>query len=376
MFTIHDRQMIFNYVKAYIFCLFSLTGLFIVVDLFMNLEDFTANRKDFVSVIRYIGIYYGYKSFFIFDRLCEAVILLAGMFTIAWMQRNNELLPLLSAGVSTRRAVFPVVVCASAMMVLVEVNQEFALPNIDVFMLENRQNPDGAKDTDVKGAFDMNGMFIGGGKAVKKDNLVKDFTATIPISIGRNNLVFLHAKEAVYIPEREDDKRTGGWLLTNTNPPELPTWPTDQEDILKPLGDGSYFLRTKNVDLETIVRVKQWYMYLNTWRLLEELDRPGSSTQQGPLAVVFHMRLTRPLVGVILVVLGLSVILRDQNRNVFISAGLCLILCIVFFASIFACQYLGSTQQTAQYVSPALAAWIPVIVFGPLSFVMFDAVHT
>src|SRR5438094_851860 len=122
MLTILDRQMVFNYVKAYVFCLISLTGLFIVVDLFMNLDDFTANRKDFLSVLRYVGVFYGYKFFHIFDRLCEPVVLLAGMFTVAWMQRSNELLPLLSAGVSTRRAVRPVLLCAMAMMGLVTVN--------------------------------------------------------------------------------------------------------------------------------------------------------------------------------------------------------------------------------------------------------------
>ena len=375
MLTIHDRQMIFNYVKAYLFCLVSLTGLFIVVDLFMNLEDFTTHRKDFESVVKFVGVYYGYKTFFIFDRLCESVVLLAGMFTIAWMQRNNELLPLLSAGISTRRAVFPVLLCASAMMALVELNQEFALPDIDIFMLENRQNPDGAKETDVKGSFDMNNIHVSGKTAVKKDVLVKEFVALIPRSIGRDSITVLQAKEARYIPLRDDDKRTGGWLLKNTIPAELPNWPVDQEDILKPLGDGAYFLKTKDVDFDTIVRVKNWFMYLPTWRLLKELDRPGN-TQHASLAVVFHMRLTRPVVGIILVMLGLSVILRDQNRNIFISAGLCLILCVVFFASIFACQYLGSTPETSEYISPALAAWLPVIVFGPISFVMFDAVHT
>src|SRR5450631_3412549 len=115
MLTTLDRQMIYSYAKAYLFCLISLMGLFIVVDLFMNLEDFTAN-KAFESVLRYVGVYYSYKSFQIFDRLCESVILLAAMFTVAWMQKNNELLPLLSAGVSTRRAVRPVFLCAFGMM--------------------------------------------------------------------------------------------------------------------------------------------------------------------------------------------------------------------------------------------------------------------
>ena len=102
-----------------------------------------------------------------------------------------------------------------------------------------------------------------------------------------------------------------------------------------------------------------------------ETARP-ESTRSAPMAVLFHTRLTRPLLGMVLVLLGLSVILRDQNRNVFISAGMCLVLCALFFAACFACRQLGDNE----IFSPALAAWLPVIGFGPLAFVMFDAVHT
>ena len=300
------------------------------------------------------------------------MVLLAGMFTVAWVQRNNELLPLLSAGVSTRRVVMPVLVCAMSMMGLVVANQELAMPSIDAFMMEHRDNPDGAKETDVKGAWDMNGIFVSGKSAVKKDGLVKGFFVSIPPQISRGSTIVLQAKEAYYIPEQVGDQRTGGWHLKNTTPAELSGWPQDQEDILKPLGNGEYFLRTKDVDLETVVRVKNWFMYQPTERLLHELDRPN--TQLASLAVTFHMRLTRPLLGMILVLLGLSVILRDQNRNVFISAGMCLLLCVAFFASIFACQFLG--KAGVEVVSPAVAAWLPVLIFGPSSFVLFDMVHT
>jgi len=373
MLTILDRQMIWNYFKAYVFCLISLMGLFIVVDLFMNLEDFTAGRKDLGSVARFVGTYYGYKSFQIFDRLCESVVLLAGMFTVAWMQRNNELLPLLSAGVSTRRAVQPVLLSAFVMMGLVAVNQEFGLPSVDSFMLENRQNPDGSKETDVKGNFDMNAVLLSGDKAIRKDLMVKKFVAVIPARAGRNTAT-LQAKEAYYIPDHDVDKRSGGWLLKQTRTEGLIDW-DETDDILKSLGNGEFFLRTRDGDFDSIVRVKNWDLYLPTWKLLKELDRPGN-TQHAKLAIAFHTRMTRPVVGVILVLLGLSVILRDQNRNVFVSAGLCLMLCVIFFISIFACQWLGKDELASQYVSPALAAWLPVIVFGPLAFVMYDAVHT
>jgi lipopolysaccharide export system permease protein len=60
------------------------------------------------------------------------------------------------------------------------------------------------------------------------------------------------------------------------------------------------------------------------------------------------------------------VILRDQNRNVFLSTGLCLGLCALLFATIFACKFLGDYD----YLSPALAAWLPVLLFAPAAFVM------
>lgn len=129
MFTLIDRQLIVSYVKSYIICLVSMMGLFIVVDLFTNLDNFTEGKENFDQVIDHIVKYYGMKTSQIFDRLCEAIVLLAAMFTVALLQRNNELLPLLSAGVSTRRVVRPVLMSAFLMLGLTILNQEFILPH-------------------------------------------------------------------------------------------------------------------------------------------------------------------------------------------------------------------------------------------------------
>ena len=106
-------------------------------------------------------------------------------------------------------------------------------------------------------------------------------------------------------------------------------------------------------------------------QLLRELGKPDS-TRLASMAVLFHMRLTRPILGMVLVVMGLSVILRDQNRNLFISAGMCVVICAVFFTVSLVCKHFGDHE----YLAPALAAWLPVIAFGPLAFVQFDAIHT
>jgi len=376
MFTLFDRQLTYSFVKAYIFCLISLLGMYVVIDLFMNLDDFTRDGS-FADTVNYIVTYYGYKTTQIFDRLAEAIALLAAMFTVAWMQRNNELLPLLSAGVSTRRVVRPVLLAACATLVLSVLNQELVLPNIDNYLVDHRGDREGDRETQVKGAFESNGIHLSGRAAYKKDLLVKDFTAVIPQKQGEG-IVHLQAKEARYIPPLENPERpgenqthTGGWMLTQTTPAEL-----ESKLSLTGLGldfivAGQYFLATKYVDFDIITRSKYWFSYLPTYRLAQVLGS-FDSTQLASVAVVFHMRLTRPLLGAILVFMGLSVILRDQNRNIFISAGLCLALCGVFFGAQFTCKFLGDYE----HIAPALAAWLPVFGFGPLTFVMFDAVHT
>jgi lipopolysaccharide export system permease protein len=367
MWKLLDRQMFFNYLKSYLVCLVSLLGLFIVVDLFTNLDDFSSATDDLPTLIEYVSTYYLYNSVKIFDRLSEAIVLLAAMFTIALMQRNNELLPLLSAGVSTRRVVRPVLLGAVVMLGLSAANQEMILPRVDGSFVEIRGDPTGEKESEVNGAYDTNGMQVSGRVAIKKDMIVKDFVVVFPPKVGRESITALQAKEARYIPPGGEGQ-SGGWMLTTTKPEELDGW--SRRDLLECIVPGQYFLRT-DLDFEKVTRLKNWHIYTPTWRLLEELNRLENN-KLASVAVMFHMRLTRPILGMVLVFLGLSVILRDQNRNVFISAGMCLILCGFFFVACFTCQSMGNNE----YLSPALAAWLPVLLFGPLSFVMFDAVHT
>ena len=290
------------------------------------------------------------------------------MFTIAWMQRNNEMLPLLSAGVSTRRVVRPVLVAAFAALGLSVLNQELVLPNIDSYLVEHRGDPDGQREQLVKGGFEGNGLHFSGKGAYRKEMLVKDVTVVIPQKLG-DGIIHLQAKEARYVPPGENPERTGGWMLSHTTPTELAT--LNGIEGLEWIASGTYFLKTSHVDFDVVTRSKHWFSYVPTWRLIQDLGRVDS-TQLASVAVVFHMRLTRPALGMILVFMGLSVILRDQNRNVFISAGMCLVVFGVFYAAMFLCKYLGDYE----HLSPALAAWLPVLGFGPLSFVMFDAVHT
>jgi lipopolysaccharide export system permease protein len=255
-------------------------------------------------------------------------------------------------------------------------NQELLIPRFSHILSVSRDDPHGEKELGIHPGYEPNGIFISGSYGIRRGAVVKDFHVNIKPPLAEGTSVDLHAESAYYVPRGPETKvHTGGWMLTgvaqtaeNQVKADVLEWisPTDS------VGPKKCFLKVQEVDFDYLTRNQQkWFYLAPTARLFQELCNPDVE-RVAAMAVQFHMRLTRPILGMILVFLGLSVILRDQNRNLFISAGMCLALCALFFAAGFASQQLGDKDL----ISPTLAAWLPVIVFGPLSLVMFDAIHT
>jgi len=370
--TILDRMLFVSFLRAYLICLVSTLSLYIIVDLFTNIDDFFGTRegqepRSGLQVARHIASYYGYRSVQYYDRLCEAISLLAAMFTVAWTQRNNELIPVLSAGVSTHRLLRPIFVGAALMLAIGMLNQEVVIPRIAPALVIDRDDAEGTHDLYVQGMYDPVGVHIDGYKGRRQDMSVENFNVTLPAGPG-SEMKHLTASMAFYIPPA--DGRAGRWLLTDTTPKELAKDSYDPK-VIEMIDRGRFFLYVREATFERVTQGQKTQQFVDTetlFRLMERTDVGRMNT----LAVNFHMRLTRPIVGMLLVVMGLSIILRDQTRHVFISAGLCLAMCAVFFAVVFGGKFLG----TADYVSPALAAWLPVLIFGPLSVALYDAIHT
>ena len=368
MFKLLDRQLFLSYLQAYVICLVSMLSLFIIVDLFANLDTIAGDHTGLVSMFSFILTYYSSKICMIFDRLSEAIVLMAAMFTVAWMQRNNEILPLLSAGVSTRRVVRPVLIAAFVMVGVAVLNQEFVLPTIDPLLVEQKGDVTN-RELIVHGGNESNGISITGSTAKKSTHTVRNFTVVFPNAGGWEGVTNIQAHEARYLSEAESPDGRKCWVLLDARPPTMPNLP--RTDILSNPVPGKYYLYIQEIDFDAVTRPKNWEIFMPTWNLLSEMGKVEHNYRQS-IAVLFHCRLTRPILGMLLVFMGLSVILRDQNRNVFINVGQCLILCAMFYIVSFACKFLGNHGDMPPFVS----AWAPVPVFGPLSFVMFDAVHT
>jgi len=364
--TTLDRVLLLTYLRSYAIVCLSLIGLYTVLDLFTHVDDFVNKPGGFKESVVHIVRYYGNRVPQVFDMMAEFLTLSAAAFTVAWMQRNNELLPQLSAGIPTRRAVRPVLFGAALTLSLTPLNQQYVIPEVADELMTARDDPQGARAQMIMGAYDRSGVHIEGFVGYRRDRKVERMNLTFPES-SPSGMLHMTAGEGVYVP-KGDGPLTGGWVLTRTEPKAFDgPLPTN----LTALATGRFFLKVEDADYDAVCRGGTWYFYSSTSELRGMLADP-EPRRRTKIAVLFHTRLTRPLVGAVMVVLGIAVILWNPNRPVILSAGLCLALSSSQFMFVIVCKYLGD-----QDVLPAtLAAWLPVMAFGPAALVAFDAVHT
>ena len=365
MITTLDRMVLISFTRSYAIVWTSLIGLFVVIDLFTHLDAFMNRPGSFPSIAAYIVRYYAFHVPQVFDLMAEPIALLAATFTVSWMQRNNEFLPQLSAGIPTRRVVRPVLFAGAVAVALAPLNTELVIPEIADELMASRDDPEGAKAQLLMGAYDTSGVHIEGLAGYRKDRRVDRFCATFPES-SPSGMVHVTADEAVYLPP-SGEELTGGWMLTGVAEPMPYPLPTN----VTHLGTGRAFLKTDTADYDTVRRGGTWFVLASTARLRELLGS-DDSRRQVKMAVLFHTRITRPVIGMLLVLLGVSVILWNPHRHIALSAGLCMGLGVGYYACVIGCTAIGNSAL----VSPALAAWIPVLIYGPLAFVAFDMVHT
>lgn len=133
------------------------------------------------------------------------------------------------------------------------------------------------------------------------------------------------------------------------------------------LEGGSLFCPSDLTPRDLILRQSsRWLEYMSARDLRDLIARrrlPDPSEAQ----MAIHARATQPIVSVVMLLLALPFIL-SRERNIKASAGLCLLVVLVFYGFVFACRYVG--------LPPVWAAWLPILVFGPVAAVMVDSVKT
>lgn len=371
-----DRYILGSFFRDYAISLAVLIGLYITLDMVVNVDELTNQQAPGGNVLATIlGVldYYAHQAFLIFTQLSGVIPVVAAAFTLARLARNNEQTAVLAAGVPLVRLAAPIILAAAVLnLVLLPINQELIVPSI-VSKL-NRERSQLAREH-VRG-FPVK-LLDEQGRLVSASRFVPAHADKPPTMEGLDVIEtdpdfrpqsLTSADRATWSEQR------GEWLLENGRR-TTGLAPGQQRSTPQPVEVYRSNLTPREV---LLLRSGKLVELLSTAEINRLLERPqvyGSAD----LLRVKHARLAQLIMNVILVLLAIGSILTREPGQLRERVLLCFALVGAAMAAIFVSQHLaGRPPAGSQYADawPAIFAWVPIFLFFPLAVVMVDRVKS
>ncbi len=366
-----DRYLLVTYFRTLLICFFSLAGVFVVIHAFQNLEELAAFGEERGGLWAAVVGYYGPFLVALFDWTVDILAVMALMFTIAYVRRSGELTAILAAGIGHGRIIKPLLCASAAVILLAAVSREVILPRYRDWIGARPQDLAGTTDQALQPSLDRKtGVLIGGKglRVIRHEIVSPTFFLHSPLGDYGPQLASV---SGVWLPASE--KRPAGYLLRDVTIPE------DVASIRSAAKDGKTLiygpveypeLRPKNlfvvseVPYELLQAGSGSRSYLGWAELVSRVRNPAAHVP-ADLNVALHSRPIRPLIDFAIVLASVSLVVGSADRHLFAIAGASLLLIIGSQLIKAASQAAGSSGYL---FSPVEAAWLPLIVFGPIGY--------
>jgi lipopolysaccharide export system permease protein len=363
-----DKYVTKNFLTGYLIAFAVLMGLRIMTDLFINIDEFTEHAElTIAQVLWNITLYYGSHSFLYFRDFTGMITVVAAVFSLGKMTKNNELVAIMASGVSLKRIIAPILFLSLAFTGVHVIDQEFFIPPMADKLVRSR---DAVAETLF---YDM--WFIGDGNGSLFSSpqfKVKDATIITPTIITRSRKQdsglfdvtgIIKADSAYY------DLDTKSWILDNGV----------FLKVSRELADRPYeVIKSYPSDLtpkDIPVRRKSAHMDLLSSYDLVRLARQNPK-DLARLYAQKNFHLTDPIINLVMLMISLPVLVcrdpKSLKSAVFISfalTGLCYIM--TFVSKIFASEVIIGGGAM-----PALWAWLPIFIFLPIAVIELDSMKT
>ncbi len=368
--SIVDRYLCSVFVTTFLICFCSFAGLFTVVHLFSNLDEFSAIATKVGWSAVFLEFYLP-RIADLYSKSTGILILFSAVFSVSLLQRRREMTAMEAAGLTKLRILRPVFVISFILIGLTIANRELLIPRLQTQLARSPQSWGDTGKTDMSTLTDDNNVTIQGEHFFYADQRISNVQITLPASASPPTAP-LRAKSGFL--RKAEKWRPAGIILdvVTSSMDSLPPSVKDangEEVLYTPtnyrwLTEKQLFVRC-NLSKEQIAYGKQQQQYQSTPELIATANKPKRRPNRSRY-VNIHTRLVRPILDVTLLLLGLPMVIGGIERNVFVSAGICFgIVGLVQLTSI-VCFSLGASSL----IRPAaLAAWTPVLLYVPAAMV-------
>ncbi len=375
-----DRYILKSFVLNYLLALGVMIGMYTLLDLIVNFQNFTRGASvsgvevadpSAVGILGDIIDFYSYQVLVIFQQVSAAIPLLAAGFTMVRMTRHHELTAMLASGVSLYRVAAPIVLVSMGFSVLHVLNQEFLISQPYVIEKLLRKHDEVNRSVTRTDAikfvrFSDNSLL----SADKYDPAAKQMTGVVIFERDKEtSMLTRHIVAETATWEMRKDEPREAWIMTNViMEDDGPKADIKQHDARK-VPMVAYDSEMTPAQLDLIFQKKAVdYLSSSQVRRLAEFS---PDINKPLLYKIMHLRVTQPLMNIIMLLIGIPFLLTREPNRLIVNILYCFAVTGVVFVATFVLFQMGGTQ-----LDPLLAAWLPVLVFGPLALVMLDFIQT
>ena len=355
-----DRYVISHFVGSYGTALFLLLGLFLIMDLTSNLDDYLEPAANGQTASTSVLVrYYLLKLPFLFLEVAPFITLLAGMFTVNRLLKKNEVTPVLSGGISVHRLLVPIFLCglilAGAMFGLRELAVSQIADKRDALLFQ-LENPGEERVLEEVAVHDLSGstVFVERLYPDAKPPRIEVLSANMQVD---QRTVSITADAAVWSPETGQlQLHKGERRVVGTEEIQVESVETLEGFDLTPELVLTYVRARNPLDLS----------------FSEVQELMSREPEDSAFNTLWHYLLTFPLANVVLLLVGLPVLFQYERGKGSERMALGGLFCIFYFAVDFVFKNLGLGGG----LSPILAGWIPILVVGSLGIALTDGIET
>ena len=361
-----DRYVAKNFLIGYAIAFCVLIGLRIIIDLFVNLDEFTEHvGLGVLAVIKNIFIFYGLNSLLYFRDFAGMITVVAAAFSFGKMVRYNELVAVMASGVSLKRVIGPIVLFASLLIGLLVIDQELIIPPLSDKLVRHQNDIPGQEIYSVRFITDGNGSLICSQQFDVEASTL--YNPTILLRRRTENPAIWEVIGRIDAEKAVDIHNTGKWILTNGRYTE------------KDSQEGPQLQDYYHSDItakEIPVRHKSEHKTLLSLRQLTALA--SQRTKIKDLAQLYsqkHFHITDPLINFIMLMISLPILVCRDPKSMKSAVMISFAVTAACFITTFICKILA-TEVVFDKVMPELWAWLPVFIFLPIAFIELDSMKT
>lgn len=371
-----DRYVAKNFLIGYFISMAVLVGLRVVIDLFVNVDEFAqlADRLDLNSaqVLGRIFSYYGIQSTLYFRDFAGIITVVAAVFSLGKMTRNNELIAIMASGISLKRVIMPIILLSIMLTGLLIVDQEILIPRFANHLVRTHDATPGQEAYELWFMSDSNGSLVCTRKfdemtqQMYKPTIIKRQKA----ANGQWEVVGrIIADMATYNDSLERWDLKNGVYTTLSIHDE-----TESYDLARP--QEVEFYKSDLVPYDIPIRRQEGYKALLSSAQLAVLVRNQARIKdKAELHSQRHFRFTDPIVNIIMLLVSLPVLVCRDPKAMKTSVVVSFVITLACFITLFTCKMLATEVFFGQ-VRPAFWAWLPIIIFMPIALIEIDSMKT